>query len=1126
MSTCDEMDTRKRLNEPDLDLGVSAGAGTGKTWSLVDRYVNILRHGVKNGIGSSNMLALTFTEKAATEMKDRVREAVLKDGSDLSPTIIEELNWANISTIHSFCAELVRRYAIECEVAPDFQILDDNARATLVDEALERTLLGLSGDVSEDSAVRLMTLGDHVDKKFLSHSLKFIYDKRNEIEEWMKTIGHVDDLKQMFESVSNDRTRKYLRYQKLFFDRSFSKYIIIMANALDSAISAEEGSHLNELKMMKNEVKRILSSSIDQMGTYGESAVILRTSLVGNSLREVISQGKCDESVERAYTSARNDLLKRMDLAIETDNEAFEKSARTLIDLWTVYLRFEVTLEGMKAEKGVLDFDDLIDKAYQFLNDDRYENVRRSLSKRYRYIFVDELQDTDHLQTGILERLLCDWPDGKLFVVGDRKQSIFRFRNAEVEQFDRLLDLIKKEKKNDREELVVNHRSTREVIDFVNRSFRSLIASKGTEYQDMVLYDARKDDRGSVDLTVVTPDELSNGKKGTVEEQSSKMAEKIDKLLKDPTKLVYLNAEGKHSSVGRTTRPGDVAILLRTMTNVQKVERALRAKGIKYQVYKGKGFFDRQEVRDILCLLRFLKDPADDIALVGVLRSPLVSMTDEEVYRISMSKGWSIWSKMRQLAQENKSVHDHITRLNGWLDVGGRSKVSDVLHEILVESGAVPVYAGLDDGDQAIANIHKAIKTIRDMESLGLGSLSEIVQRMEGSFDKMDKEGQAALDLEEGDSVKIMTIHAAKGLEFPVVVIPFMEWVWNGNHLRRGEGVDIDFDPAIGLGLSRPSTNVKRVPDNVFSAVQAAEDIKDQAEHVRTFYVAATRARDHLMMIGERDVRYFGEPTSWMSMLTSTYPEIVDGKTTVETEKGSTMTVETLSTTDIAPATGTTGITLRGLDEIGERAPWKGIDAKEKEPPLNATSLLQGRTSVEKRRDGYIKALKKRLEPLGGDPMERGTVVHEVLRGRDIEMVLSEHDVKETREHLETIRQRFLASDLMKNGIVDLRELPFSSIIEGHRFNGFIDRLVLTKDGSWTVVDYKIDAATAGGDSDVLKKHGIQLQIYTSAVEKALGQRVSGTVYLTREDRFVPFGDVGKEELKARLREWDEEHKT
>jgi len=1122
MSVIEEMVTRKRLIEPDLDLGVSAGAGTGKTWSLVERYVNVLTHGIKNGIGSSNMLALTFTEKAATEMKDRVRESVLKDGSDLDPSVIEELNWANISTIHSFCADLVRRYAIECGVTPGFQILDDNARATLMDEALERTLLGLSGDTSEDSAVRLMTLGDHVDKGFITHSLKFIYNKRYEIREWMNTYGRADDLKRMFEIISTSETRKYLRYQKIFFDRSFSKNIIKLANALDSAMSVEEASHLNELKGMQNDVLRILNSSIEQMEIYGESAEQLRISLKRNSLREVISEGRIDGNVEKAYGSARSDLLDRLDLAIETGNEAFERSAWTVIDLWSVYQKYEMVLEIMKAEKGVLDFDDLINKAYQFLNDDRYEDIRKSLSKRYRYIFVDELQDTDHFQTGLLERLLCDWPDGKLFVVGDRKQSIFRFRKAEVEQFDRLLDLIKKEKNNDREELVVNHRSTRDIINFVNRSFRSLIAFKGEDYQDMLLFDDRKDDLGSVELIVVRPDEAKRND-STAEEQSRKIAEKIEGLIGDANKLVYLNEEGKYCKVGRTTRPGDVAILLRSMNHIQKVEKALRDKGIKFQVYKGKGFFDRQEVRDILCLLRFLKDPADDIALTGVLRSPFISIADGDIYRISTSKGWSLWSKMGQLAKEDPAVQERRERLTEWLDVGGRTKTSYALHHILIESGAIPVYAGMDDGDQAMANIHKAIRTIRDMESLGLGSLSEIVQRMEGSFDKQDKEGQAALDMEEEDSVKIMTVHAAKGLEFPVVVIPFMEWVWNGNPATRGEGVDIDFDPEIGLGLSRPSSN-GRVPDNLFSAVQASEDIKDQAEHVRLFYVAATRARDHLIMIGKPDVRYFGEPTSWMSMLTRTYPEIVHGKTTVETEKGSNMTMETVPATEILAVEGDAGITLRGLDEMGEMVTWKGIDAKEKEPPLDATSLLEGRASKEKKRYGYIGSLKSRLEPVNGDAMERGTVVHEVLRGRDIEMVLSEHDVKETREHLETIRQRFLASDLMEDSVIDLRELPFSSIIEGHHFIGYIDRLVLTEEGSWTVVDYKTDAATVGGYDEVHKRHGVQMQIYASAVEKALGKKVSRTVYLTREDRFVPFGDEGKEELKARLKELDAKH--
>lgn len=1121
-----EQAQRERLLDPRVDSGVSAGAGAGKTKNLVDRYVNLLVEGREHGIKASNILALTFTDKAAAEMMDRVRDEVLKHRKeDGWKEIADELDWSNVQTIHSFCSDVIRRFALECGVAPDFQVLDENAMALLMNDGF--TLLMDGGeDIELDKAiVRLTVLGPHVSNNFLKSSLEFLYEKRMDVRDWMNRYGSKESLTRTYADLANGPHRN-ARYQGLMFNASYSRGLSILLRTVNEIISSGKGENPRASDEIR---KRLIDlrdrSSINDLDSYADMMARLGTLLQEFTPAKIIKLEN-NEALNKQYNYYRTKItnsLKRTSMESTIDDH--KCSASVLEDLWMVYQKYERIVDGLKADRMVIGFDDMINKIYALLQNDK--RVRDHLSRRYRHILIDELQDTDHHQIGILEALLEDWPDGKLFAVGDRKQSIYRFRKAEVEQFDHVLDMISKKRGKETEELRTNYRSTKEVIDFVNTCFRPIIQNGDTEYQRMELSQKRSGDKGSIELLMVRSADEGDWETSTAEIQADLIADRIRHVMQDK-KMVYMGKDGKHSPVGRPPEYRDFAILISTRTHLKEIETALAKRKVPYHVHKGIGFFDRQEVNDVFSLLRFLQDPADDVALVGLLRSPFVCLKDQEILTVRQERGWCLWSIISKLMGRDdvpsplKEVIDRCRQLSRWLDEAERWPVSEVLSNILNDSGAIPVYAGANDGDQVLGNIHKAIENVRTMEAMGIGGLDDIVRQMELIMEANKKEGQAPLDLETGDTVKIMTVHAAKGLEFPIVIVPFLERNWNEKPPNSGKGVDIDFDPDIGLGLNRPSRKGMRVPDNIFSVVEASEDRKDQAEHGRQFYVATTRAMDHLILIGRREVRDFGVDTSWMTMMMRSLPELrtIEGRGSINMEDGTRINVEWIETKDVERKDEREPISLIESGAVGTIVPWAKAGREDRSEVLTATMLKEHLYDDGVNRQITIRSLMQRTAPSDKDAKTLGTAVHEVLRGRDIDTVLKEHELDLPRSAMEDVRERFLSSELMNEVTTDLRELPFQAIVNGHRFGGIMDRLVRHSDGSWSVIDYKTDRS-AGNDDEVQKKHGLQLFLYSKAASTAMGSSVSRNVYLTQENKGVEVDERGGEELQEELTSYD-----
>ncbi len=286
---------------------------------------------------------------------------------------------------------------------------------------------------------------------------------------------------------------------------------------------------------------------------------------------------------------------------------------------------------------------------------------------------------------------------------------------------------------------------------------------------------------------------------------------------------------------------------MRARTNLRFYEKQLRDHGIPYHVHAGVGFFARQEIMDVHNVLRFLNNPLDDVSLYGTLRSPYFGLSDLDLFWVCEGSKGPLWSRLKARASSDPRSERCWRLLDQWVEASRRVPVSDLLTMVLDASGIFGVYSGLDDGRQMIANLEKLRALVRKAQSEGFFSLSDLTEMLRFRSEEDLKEGQAQLDMEGEDAVRVMTVHAAKGLEFPIVLVPELE----SPGMQERELVCVEEGEGIGLKVPHPGTMEMRT-----SALKRRQDRrlaeKELAERKRLFYVACTRAKDHLVLCGHR----------------------------------------------------------------------------------------------------------------------------------------------------------------------------------------------------------------------------------------------------------------------------------
>jgi ATP-dependent helicase/nuclease subunit A len=833
---------RRAVVTRDVSVLLSSGAGCGKTHVLTERYLSHLRH---DGAEVGQIVAITFTERAARQMRARIRQAVLKHLRDAESEEDAErwarhlrgLETAPISTIHAFCATLLRQFAVEAGLDPTFDVLEDVLSVNLEAEALTASLqklLTAQGTAGEDLRQLVLLFGWRPVNEAV-RELLHAWDALG-WKAWLETPA-TDVAAGWQQQARTVLLPRYLEYV-LAARPKVSRLLPLLRRhpPLPGPLSESVGFLLDELPRLPQ--AEDAAAAVERLAEAAK---------VGKQGAKAWPDAEVYEQIKDAFKDFREDLralkLERFSADPATLPAAVEVGQRFL----RVAAEAQQTYHERKRRHGVVDFQDLLVLARDLLRDNA--EARTRLQERYRFLLIDELQDTDPVQMELVESLCgAELTAGKLFAVGDASQSIYRFRGADVYLFQGLRQRMAHE---GRLGLTINFRSQPALLDFTN----ALVGHRLAAYELLRAFHEQVNPGPCVEFLwspCADEDDASQARSAEAEGIARRIAAMVDR----EELVVQRTPEGAGL---RPVRRGDVVLLFRAMSNVHLYEAALRKHGLDYYLVGGRAFFAQQEIYDLLNLLRALENPQDEVSLAGTLRSPFCCLSDEVLF--VLCRGWraidshpvksSLWLGLHEdglldrLPQDQREPVLRARRfLDRWRSLKDRLPIARLLGEVLADSGYDAAMQFEFLGDRKLANLWKLVDLARTFDRSGLFGLAEFIARLGDLVENQPREEQAATQPENADVVRLMTIHQAKGLEFPVVIIPDIDAAIGGGHPPVAR-----WDARLGCVVRPPAdAETPPFPDYGWGLWKVREDIEDWNESLRTLYVACTRAQDYLIL--------------------------------------------------------------------------------------------------------------------------------------------------------------------------------------------------------------------------------------------------------------------------------------
>ncbi|MDP3631105.1 MAG: UvrD-helicase domain-containing protein [Actinomycetota bacterium] len=781
------------VHAPDGDLFVAAGAGSGKTHVLVSRFVAaVLGEGPLEERRVEEILAITFTEKAAGELTERVRAALHRAGRPQEARTVED---AWVSTIHGMCSRMLRRHAFEIGLDPTFGVCTNVQAAVLVQSAFETAARELLAESKETEAL-ILDLG-------AAAVCRAVVSAHNQVRSMGRSPGDISPGAEVTTSELTALSAGLASVSGTF--ASFPETVTTARNATlarDSVLSLEalvaEGCPADSAHALLGTV-----GSVSFYKRGGEE--VKEAAGHGNVLREAVV-GVLTQIVCAPYEVAFAGLLER----------------------------FGARYANLKDAAGLLDFEDLQIKTAELF--EAYPDVADAYRSAFRHVMIDEFQDTNALQMRIARSL----SDGDLLTVGDDKQSIYRFRHADVSVFKHL-----EAGASNVRRLAANYRSHADVLGAINELFGST-----------ALF-------GS-DLARLAPmrDEGEAPPWPSGEPRVRMLVLDDRELVGEARKEAEARALARHFAILRQqgVRQGDMAVLVRAMQNrAERIERALRDEGFDVYVASGGTFFSRPEVEDILALLRVVDNPRDDRALMQVLAGRITGLSDDALHGISSLPAKRLWDSVVDGLQgctlgatDAALLVRTVATIKGLREARGHQSIAALIHEACERLDYdLALFASGSGGPRAWANVLKVSRLAGEFERGSAGDLGGFLDYM-ASYREVSPETQAALASEDVDAVRIMSVHAAKGLEFPVVAVADL-----------GSKPRVDADMVL-LGRGDDHRLAMRLPASAspdgeahetaaYSELRAAEAAADEEEGRRVLYVACTRAREALVLCGSAD---------------------------------------------------------------------------------------------------------------------------------------------------------------------------------------------------------------------------------------------------------------------------------
>ena len=1087
-------------------LFVEAGAGSGKTKSLVDRVLSLL----DDGTPMENIAAITFTEKAASELRNRIRRIVQARLGDAETAdddckarryraALDQLDGAAVTTLHGFALRILSLHAIEAglpprvEVSPveEFEERWEEIRDDLLDDpdhwktVVISRALGIKASALRGLAEVFEANWDLVEERILD-------DAPLALPDLGYLVGEYRGVARLAEHCRRGDDGMCERLGRI----------------------GEMGGRMAEVAYDGYDIIRLLFGPQPsfKVGNVGRRANWPDSPALAEVRESVIKLG---EAVDRAQAQVITAVIEH---------------------LCRILARAIVKAAEDRQRRGVLEFHDLLVLARRLLSDPEHgAGVRAALATRYRRLLLDEFQDTDPIQMDIAGLIAAAGPldrsarngletePGHLFFVGDAKQSIYRFRRADVALFMQ----VGKTAEYERVSLTRNFRSVQSVLGWINDLFAGFMATEGwngldiqPEYQPLL--PDRPDPPEGPPVIVLGVEEHPAQSVTTGQMREIEGAEVADAIL---TAVNRKWSVGDSSGGWRPARFEDICVLLPTRTSLPQLEQALSDAEVPYRIEAGSLIWASREIRDLMAIVRALADPTDEVALVNALRSPAFGCGDDDLCTFKVAHGGR-WNYLSPVPAGLPAVHP-VGEAMEWLSgMHGRCRwlsPSEVIRAIVRDRRLMELgYFGsrrARDVSRSLRLVIEQARLFAESEQARVsgktaGGLREFVTWVDRKISRQDRESEDVLSETDDDAVRITTIHGAKGREFPIVIV-------SGTNVASPQSrVEVVWPSNGGYGVRL----TKKLSTATYVAHEAGEKLMAHAERIRLLYVALTRARDHLIVSVHRlgrsesskanpslaemvvenaavlPVASLGIERRQALHQRSSPPRSLDGwrieRDTALREAGRPLT-----------------LAASGIDRLdGGAALGAGAEADGEGAGLHKDGTPDGgdRPVWQTGRYGtaFGRAVHAALQTVALDPDEGGPRDGDPPAGTQDRWGTGLRRIARHQAGAEAISYRAddveqrvrnaLNSDVVREAARcrHWRELYAAAEVEGRLLEGFIDLLYEAPDGSFVVVDYK----TRDSDErpDLRQRPGYRLQIaaYALMVAQATGRAVSRCVFV------------------------------
>jgi len=1041
------------VQELDASMLVEAGAGSGKTMSLVNRMLALIGEGKCT---VDRMAAVTFTRKAAAEMKGRfqirLEEALRKEKDALRKgryqSALQKMELLFSGTIHSFCARLLRERPIEARLDPDFKELEEEENAILKDRCWSEYLEGLQG-TGTPALETVLELG--IDPSELMDTYRNI-----------TLFPEVEVVRKKLDLPDFGKEKRLLR-----------KYLNDAAAGLPGTVPEKGWDDLQDI--LRQALRQIKHLDLNRDQNFIKV-------ITGLNKSAKVTQNRWPDKEVAKEEQARFDGFR-------------EEVITPSLKRWQEYCHYFIMeliipvvdyFRRFREKNSLMNFHDLLFEAALLLRGN--PEVRRYFQERFTHILIDEFQDTDPVQAEVILYLTGDDPEekswhrvkvkpGNLFIVGDPKQSIFRFRRADIDTYNEVKRVIK-----DSGGLVIslttNFRSLASVCDWINPIFKKKLPVKGDQYQPAFepLSPYKQTKGGGIKRNTINK-VYWNNQAEAARQDAERIALWIDWALRGNFKIIRAEeevADGKNDSPG----PGDFMVLLRYKAHLPIYARALEARGIPYEISGGGAFNESEEILHLLNLLAAIAKPEDQVALAATLRGPFYGVSDDLLYRFRSEGGTFYFlapkdqCKDEEARKQIEAIFAEFREFYHW----ARTKPPGAAFiQILDRLGIVPLTMTREMGESRTGNLLKFLEISFWEASRGITSFGEMVDRLHEYYSEIEVE-EMSVEPGKKDVVRIMNLHKAKGLEAPVVFLadPLKYTAHDPDlHISRLEKQGLGFFVAYRRKGEYVDEIVGLPPD--WQKYVELEQKYQEAEADRLLYVATTRAKQLLVISRYPEKEDKG---AWISL----YPYL--GKADeLEMPK----LEERVAVKKEIPAQEFTG-------------------AKERIARHIEISKLQSYKTVAVTTEAKASSDGKPFVKESGQGMSWGRIVHRILENLAknktidlnllVENLLKEEDRSPSeKDSLIALIKVILASDLWiraKKAEKTLVEVPFSHTIEEEGkvqvISGVIDLVFKEKEG-WVIADYKSDKIDGNLDA-LVAYYRPQVDMYRDLWQKMTGEKV------------------------------------